>query len=313
MDRFDTIQAFIRVVETGSFTQAALTLQTSRTRVTQLVQRLESRLEARLLNRTTRQVKLTPDGVVYYQRVVPLMAELHAAEASLASALSAPQGRLRVDVPSPFANRILLPALAQFQTRYPGIQLHLGVSDRTVDIIDEQVDCVVRGGTITQQGLVARHLGDLEMSLYASPRYLSQTGLPRHPRELEEEPHQLVGFFWREAQGAYPNSLARHGERVQIRGKTPLMVDDGNAYFAAGLDGLGVVCLPTIMARTHVVQGELTPLFPDWRLEPLPLYLAYLPNRHVSAKLRAFMDWLATLTQQYLAQPQRGSPLRRED
>lgn len=148
MDRFDAMQAFARVVETGSFTKAAATLHMSRTTVTQLVQQLEARLRVRLLNRTTRQVNVTADGAAYYERVVRLLADVDDAETSLSSASRAPRGRLRVDVPSPFARMILVPALPAFHTRHPEIQLDLGVSDRRIDLIGENVDCVVRGGTI---------------------------------------------------------------------------------------------------------------------------------------------------------------------
>ncbi len=134
MDRFDAMQAFARVVETGSFTKAASTLHMSTTSVTQLIQQLEARLRVRLLNRTTRKVNVTADGAAYYERVVRLLAELDDAETSLSSASLAPRGRLRVDVPSPFACMLLIPALPAFYARYPDIQLTLGVSDRIVNV-----------------------------------------------------------------------------------------------------------------------------------------------------------------------------------
>src|SRR5690554_4625320 len=174
MDRFDAMQAFARVVETGSFTKAAETLHMSRTTVTQLVQQLEVRLRVKLLNRTTRKVNVTADGAVYYERVLRLLADMDDAETSLSSALASPRGRLRVDVPSPFASTLLIPALPQFYAKYPDIQLHLGVSDRVIDLIDEHVDCVVRVGEVTNQSLVARHVGNLSLGVYASPGYLAQ-------------------------------------------------------------------------------------------------------------------------------------------
>ena len=178
MDRFDAMQAFARVVETGSFTKAADTLHMSKTSVTQLVQQLEARLRVRLLNRTTRKVNVTADGAAYYERVIRLLADMDDAETSLSAAASAPRGRLRVDVPSPFASLILIPALPAFRERYPEIQLDLGVSDRHVDLIDDNVDCVVRGGAIAEQSLVARHVGDLRIGVYAAPGYLARAGVP---------------------------------------------------------------------------------------------------------------------------------------
>lgn len=152
MDRFDAMQAFARVVETGSFTQAANTLQVSRTTVTQLVQQLEARLRIRLLNRTTRKVNLTAEGARYYEQVVRLLDDLQAVEASLWNDAQRPAGRLRVDVPGPLARQVLLPALPAFLARYPGIELDMGVSDRHVDLIDESVDCVIRGGALSDLG-----------------------------------------------------------------------------------------------------------------------------------------------------------------
>src|SRR5690554_4067719 len=214
MDRIDAMQAFARVVETGSFTKAASSLHISRTSVTQLVQQLEARLRVRLLNRTTRKVNVTADGAAYYERVQRLLADLDDAETSLSSALASPRGRLRVDVPSPFASRILIPALPQFYARYPDIQLHLGVSDRVVDMIDENVDCVVRGGEVINQSLVARHAADLPLAVYAAPSYLARTGRPDHPSELELPHHRIVGLSWSGSRRVFPCSMHRDDENI---------------------------------------------------------------------------------------------------
>lgn len=295
MDRFDAMQAFVRVVEAGSFTKAAETLHMSKTSVTQLVQQLEARLRVRLLNRTTRQVKVTADGAAYYERALRLLADMEDAETSLSSAAELPRGRLRVDVPSPFARLILIPALPAFYERYPDIQLDMGVSDRRVDLIGDNVDCVVRGGEISDQSLVARHVGDLQLRVCAAPNYLARFGRPGHPRELEDLNHRIVGFLWRRAGKALPYAMRRNGEEVRVHGRYTLAVDDGNAYLAAGLAGLGVLWLPDYMAKPHLASGELQPLFEDWAFEAMPMYIAFPPNRHVSAKLRVFIDWVIEL------------------
>ncbi|HSC82132.1 MAG TPA: LysR family transcriptional regulator [Pseudomonas sp.] len=292
MDRFNAMQAFARVVETGSFTKAAATLNMSKTSVTQLVQQLEARLRVRLFNRTTRKVNVTADGAVYYERVIRLLADMDDAETSLSSASMTPRGRLRVDVPSPLARLLLIPALPGFYARYPEIQLSMGVSDRIVDIIGENVDCVVRGGEITDQSLVARHVGDLKLGVYAAPGYLQRLGPPAHPRELEEGQHSTVGYLWFRTGQALPFAMQRGEERIEVRGRALLTVDDGNAYLAAGLAGLGMLWLPHYMAKPHLASGELLPLFEDWHMAPMPMYLAFPPNRHVSAKLRVFIDWV---------------------
>jgi DNA-binding transcriptional LysR family regulator len=299
MDRFDAMQAFARVVETGSFTKAADTLHMSKTTVTQLVQQLEARLRVRLLNRTTRKVNITADGAAYYERVIQLLADMDDAETSLSSAAAAPRGRLRVDVPSPLARFILMPALPDFHARYPDIQIDMGVSDRVVDLIGENVDCVVRGGELTDQSLVARRIGDLQLGVFAAPSYLERHGTPAHPQDLENSHHRIVGFLWARTGKALPYAMHRDGERLHVQGRYVLAVDDGNAYVAAGLAGMGVLWLPDYMSRAALERGELVPLFEDWRLDPMPMYVAFPPNRHISLKLRVFIDWIAELMAQH--------------
>ncbi|UOP09742.1 LysR family transcriptional regulator [Pseudomonas palleroniana] len=306
MDRFDAMQAFVRVVETGSFTKAAATLHMSKTSVTQLVQQLEARLRVRLLNRTTRKVNITADGAAYYERVIRLLADMDDAETSLSSASTAPRGRLRVDVPSPLARMVLIPALPGFYARYPEIQLTMGVSDRIIDIIGENIDCVVRGGEITDQSLVARHVGDLKLGIYATPDYLQRFGRPAHPRELEDGRHSTVGFLWSRTGKALPYTLQRGEEIIEVQGRPLLITDDGNAYLAAGLAGLGVLWLPQYMAKPHLASGELLPLFEEWQMEPMPMYLAFPPNRHVSTKVRVFIDWVIELMAEHAPVVARG-------
>jgi DNA-binding transcriptional LysR family regulator len=295
MDRFDAMQAFVRVVEAGSFTKAAETLHMSKTSVTQLVQQLEARLRVKLLNRTTRKVNVTADGAAYYERVLRVLADIDDAETSLSSASASPRGKLRVDVPSPLARMILVPALPAFHARYPDIQLDMGVSDRRVDLIGENVDCVVRGGEITDQSLIARRVGDLQLGAFAAPSYLERAGVPSHPRELEDTHHRVVGFLWSRTGKPFPYAMRRDNERVLVHGRHVFAVDDGNAYLAAGLAGLGVLWLPDYMSKPHLARGELVPLFQEWRFDSMPLYVAFPPNRHVSAKLRVFIDWIVEL------------------
>lgn len=309
MDRFDAMQAFARVVEAGSFTKAAETLHMSKTSVTQLVQQLEARLRVKLLNRTTRKVNVTADGAVFYERVVRLLADMDDAETSLSSAATLPRGRLRVDVPSPLASMILVPALPAFHARYPDIQIDMGVSDRIVDMIGENVDCVVRGGEISDQSLMARRIGDLQLGVYAAPDYLERLGTPTHPRELEDSDHRIVGFLWARTGKALPYAMHRDGENVNIKGRYVLAVDDGNAYLAAGLAGLGVLWMPDYMAKAHEARGELVRLFGDWQFEPMPIFVAFPPNRHISIKLRVFIDWVAELVAQHA--PVMGPQARR--
>lgn len=302
MDRFDAMRAFVRVVEAGSFTRAAETLNMSRTSVTQLVQQLEAHLRVKLLNRTTRQVNVTEDGAVYYERVARLLAELEDVEIGLPGNAATPRGQLRVDVPSPFANMVLVPALPAFHAQYPEIQFEMGASDRKVDLIGENVDCVVRGGEIVDGSLVARRVGELRLGVYAAPAYLARAGTPAHPAELIDSHHRIVRFRWSRS-GGFPYAMHRGEETATVGGTHILSIDDGNAYLTAGLAGLGVLWLPDYMARDHVLAGRLTPLFTDWRIDPMPLHIAYPPNRHMSRKLRVFIDWVTALMAQHAPLP----------
>lgn len=290
MDRFDAMQAFAGVVEAGSFTQAAQTLHMGRATVTQLVQQLEARLRVKLLHRTTRRLRLTEQGALYYDRVCRVLAELEEAESQLSSAAHQPRGRLRVDVPSPLAQRVLIPALPDFFARYPEIQLELGVSDRNVDLLRERVDCVLRGGSIDSPGLVARQVGSLRLGVYAAPAYLQRHGTPAHPQQLAGDGHHMVGLLQSRTGKPRVATLRRGAESV------------------AGLAGLGVVCVPDYMAQPHVACGALQPLFADWQLPAMPLSIAYPPQRHVSAALRAFIDWVVALMAVHVPRPEDAPP-----
>lgn len=290
MDKLDAMRAFVRVVEAGSFTKAAQTLHLNRASVTQLIQELETRLRVKLLNRTTRKVNVTADGAVYYDRIIAVLAELDEAETSLPGTSSAPRGQLRVDVPSPLATLVLIPALPRFHARYPEIQFDMGASDRKVDLVSDKVDCVVRGGAITDLSLTARRVAELALGVYASPAYIERAGTPVHPEELDEARHRIVRFRW--SGNGFPYILRRGDTELRLQGRHILSIDDGNAYLAAGLAGLGVLWLPDYMARQHVAEGRLVPLFEQWQSDPMPLYIAYPQNRHISKALRAFIDWV---------------------
>lgn len=192
------------------------------------------------------------------------------AETSLSSAVTTPKGRLRVDVPSPLARLVLVPALPAFHALYPDIQFDMGVSDRVVDLISDNVDCVLRGGEINDNSLIARHVGDLQIGAYAAPSYVERLGAPAHPRELENTDHRIVGFLSSRTGRIDPLVLHCKSERIEIRSSYVLAVDDGNAYLEAGLTGLGVIALPTYMAAAHQACGALIPLFEQWRFNPMP-------------------------------------------
>jgi LysR family transcriptional regulator, regulator for bpeEF and oprC len=294
MDRFMAMRVFARVVEAGTFTKAADSLEMPKPTVTKLVQSLETHLRVKLFNRTTRQVTVTPDGAAFYERAVRLLGELEDLEASMSHAQANPKGRLRVDVGTSVAGLIIIPALPAFHQRYPDIQIDLGVSDRPVDLISDNVDCVVRGGELTDQSLVARRIGEFAFIAVATPDYLKRHGAPSHPYDLNDG-HTVVRFFSPRTGRVFPFDFTKDGERIELEGRYIVSVNDSNAYLAAGLAGLGIILGPTFMVQQHVARGELVPVLADWWSEPIPVHVVYPPNRHLSTKVRIFVDWVADL------------------
>jgi len=294
MDQIQTMRVFARVVEAGTFTRAAESLGLPKGTVTRLVQHLEGRLKVKLLNRTTRRVTVTPDGAAYYERTHRLLNDLDDIEASMTNAQANPSGRLRVDVGASVARLIVIPALPAFYERYPDIQLDLGVGDRPVDLISDNVDCVIRGGDLIEQSLVARRIGNLQLATVASPAYLKKHGAPQHPHELEDK-HATVSFMSARTGQAHAQVFIKGGETIELAGRYKVAVNDSNALIAAVLAGLGVAQTAAFAAAPYLESGELVRVLADWSRPPIPVHVVYPPNRHLSAKTRAFVDWAAEL------------------
>jgi DNA-binding transcriptional LysR family regulator len=302
MDKFSAMRAFVRVVEAGNFTRAADSLGVPKAQMSRLVQLLEEELKTHLLNRTTRRVTVTPDGAAYYERAVRLLDELEELESSMSHAKTTPRGMLRVDAPSAIASLILIPAIADFCTRYPDIHIDIGVSDKPVDLIGENVDCVLRAGEVTDQSLVARRIGEIGRFVCASPTYLKRHGVPQHPSDLEDDRHRVISYF---SHGSERQTyvLQRGSERYEVNARSVIAVNDSGAMLAAGLAGLGIARTAPFMAAPHLAAGTLTPVLPEWSAGSWPLYVVYPPNRHVSVKLRVFIDWAADLFARMLKAP----------
>jgi DNA-binding transcriptional LysR family regulator len=288
------MRAFARVVEAGTFTRASDSLNMPKATVTKLVQTLEAHLRTRLLNRTTRRVTVTPDGAAYYERVVQLLADLDELDGSMALSQTSPKGRLRIDISGALADLLIIPALVDFHTRYPDIQIDIGISDRPVNLIAENVDCVVRGGEISDQSLIARRIGEISFVTCASPAYLDRYGEPQHPADLDRD-HYVVGYFSAESGRRWPFTFVSGEESIEVPGRYIAAFNDGNSYVEAGVAGLGVVQAPVFMVRKHLDDGSLRRILADWTTEPMPLHVVYPPNRHLSAKLRIFVDWIAEI------------------
>ncbi|WP_460043053.1 LysR family transcriptional regulator [Pseudomonas sp. S2_H01] len=294
MDYFNAVKAFLQVVEAGSFVKAAQALNLPRNTVTKHIQSLESHLRIKLLNRTTRRISLTNDGTAYYERMVRVVDQWLEAESDLASAQARPHGRLRVDMGSTMATMLVLPALPDFQRRYPELQLDIGVSDRPVDLLGDRVDCVIRGGALNDPSLIARRLGSLKFVTCATPGYLATHATPSHPKDLETN-HQMVRYFFAGTNRRLPVEFVKGDERISVDANYFVSVNDSNALLAATLAGMGVLQTLMFMAEPHFKSGALIQLLEDWSLEPNPIYIVYSPNRHLSARVRAFVEWLVEL------------------
>lgn len=293
MDRFQAMEVFTRVVEIGGFTKAAEALRLPKATVTTLVQGLEAHLGVKLLNRTTRRVSVTPDGAAYYERCVRILAEVVETESTLSRTRSDVRGRLRVDVPATFGRRVLVPALPAFFERYPELELEVGCTDRPVDLIGEGVDCVVRGGEQADSSLVARRIATLDFFTCATPGYLERHGVPRHPHDLLR--HRCIRYFSAKTGKVYKWVYQRGGERIELEVAGPVALNDSEAYMEAGLAGLGVMEVTPFAAGEWLRQGRLIRVLEDWKSDPLPIYVMYPQNRHLSAKVRVFADWVAEL------------------
>ena len=294
MDQFAAMRAFTRIVETGSFSKASASLDMPRATVTKLIQSLEAHLRTSLLNRSTRRVAVTADGAAYYERASRLLTELDELDGSLAMSQLRPKGRLRIDVPPALARRVIVPALDGFFEKYPDIQLDIGASDRPADLIAENVDCVIRGGTISDPSLIARRVGSLEMITCAAPSYLATYGHPSHPRDIESA-HRRVGYFGAGRARLRPFEFERDGQRIEPAAPCQVTVNEMGSYVAAAVRGFGIAQMPVFLARPFLAEGKLVRLLPEWRVEPVPLHVVYPPHRHLSNKLRVFVDWTATL------------------
>ncbi len=305
MDRIKAMQVFTRVVEAGSFTRAAETLEMPRATVTTSVQQLEAHLGVRLLHRTTRQVSLTLDGGAYYERCLTLLEDLADAEAMLTDRHE-PAGRLKVSLPGPPTRKVILPALPAFCARYPLIDLELGVNDRPVDLIQEGVDCALRAGPLPDSSLVARRLGYMVEISCASPDYLARFGTPTTPADLAT--HQVINYHSGRTGRPLPWEYRENGETHQLQLGGRLTVDNADAYTAAAVAGFGLAQIPLYGVHEQLLAGQLVEVLPAYRPAPTPLSVVYPHNRHLSSKVKVFIEWLSATLRAYpglIADPER--------
>lgn len=292
-NKFQAMEVFVQVVDLGGFRRAAEKMNLPKVTVSTLIKTLETTLSVKLLHRTTRQVSVTADGAAYYEHCLQILSQVKEAEELLSATRMNPRGRLRVDAPTGLASEVLVPALPDFFARYPGIRLELGCSDRWVDLIGESVDCAVRGGELIDPNLIARRVGVMQYVTCASPDYLKRHGCPTHPDELVH--HQCLDYFSARTGKIYDWDFTRDGERVQVTPRSQFGLNDSYAYAAAGISGLGIVQMANFLMEPMIKDGRLISILGDWSNDPMPIHVVYLQNRHLSNKVRVFVDWITEL------------------
>jgi LysR family transcriptional regulator for bpeEF and oprC len=293
MDRLQAMQVFTRVVDTNSFTRAAETLDLPRASVTTIIQNLEAFLGTRLMHRTTRRLSLTPDGAAYYERCVRILADVEETEASFQSGNKKPHGKLRIDMPGSIGRLLVIPSLCEFHTRYPDIDLQLGLSDRPVDLLQEGVDCVVRVGALQDSSLVARRIGLFEGVTCAAPDYIERAGMPTSLEDLEN--HKAVNYFSSRTGRTIDWAFMVDGKEVEVKMKGIVSVNDADAYVTCGVEGFGLIQPALFMVLPHLRSGQLLEVLPELKPLPMPISAVYPHSRHLSPKVRVFVDWIAEL------------------
>ncbi|NVZ18549.1 LysR family transcriptional regulator [Pseudomonas costantinii] len=284
------MRAFVRVVDTGSFSRASDQLALPRSTVSKLITDLEKHLGIKLMHRTTRALAPTSEGLEYYSHARRLVAELDEVDSAVRGQTLKPGGHLRVDAPASFANCLLIPALVDFHREYPAISIALGISDRAVNIVGEGVDCVIRAGKLEDMAMIGRKVADLEYVTCAAPSYLGSRGLPNSPEDLEYN-HLKAGYFFAGSGKPEPLIFEKGDQRVVIS-DCAYSTNEGNGLKEMLLAGLGVGQHFKPIVQHYIDTGQLIRVLPDWSRPATPLHILYPPNRHQSARLKVFIEWV---------------------
>ena len=289
MDRLDCDRMLVAVLETGSFAAAAVRLGTSSGQASKLVSRLEAELGARLLNRTTRALAPTEVGQAYFERIRALLDEFDQLDLTVKDAARTPRGRLKVTAPLTFGITQLAPALNDFAVRYPEIAVEVQFSDRIVSLVDEGFDAAIRVGRADDSSLIARKLCSTRIILVASDGYLARRGKPEQPEDLGQHECVIDTNFrdpgiWRFAAPSGPIAVAVSGR---------LRYSNAEACLGAAEIGLGIAYVPDFVAAGSLRQGRVRPLLNEFEVPPFGIFALYPPGRHLAAKVRVFVDFLA--------------------
>lgn len=290
VNRSGELEVFVRVVELGAFSAAARVCGMTPSAVSKLVARLEHRLGTRLVNRSTRQLQLTPEGCAFYERGVRILADLEEAE-RCASEHTAPRGRLRVNANVPFGHHFLLPLASEFLARHPDVTLDIVLTDEVIDILEQRTDVAVRAGPMKSSNLVARKLGGTRMMIVGAPDYLARHGTPATPQELLA--HNRLGANYARVQPGWPLRYA--GEDIALAVTGNAQASDGEALRHLAVAGLGLARLAAFQVREDIAAGRLVPVLeacnPGDIEEVHAVYVGQ--GGHLPLRVRAFLDFLA--------------------
>ena len=290
MNRLQAITAFVTVVEAGRFARAAQRLDASVSAVSRHVAELEAHLDARLLNRTTRRLSLTEAGAAFHERCVQLLADLEEAEEGASQGGATPRGTLKLTCPITYGVRMLAPAIAAFVARHAQVRVDVELSDHAVDLVDEGIDLAVRIGAIRSQFLVARRIGSTALVCCASPVYLARHGTPRTPEDLSR--HACLTYEYAPVRNQWRFASPDGSERA-VRVAGPIHANNGRMLVALAAQGAGIALEPDFMVAPDLADGRLVPILDGWTPPAIPIHAAYPSRRHLSAKVRAFVDFLA--------------------
>lgn len=293
MNKLELLRTFVRVSEVNSFTQAAESLGLPRSTVSEQIKALEQLLGTRLFNRTTRRMQATQDGALLYERSKDLLSGMDEIESLFRADDAELAGRLRIDLPTMMARRVIVPALPQFLARFPRLEVEISCTDRQVDLLREGFDCVMRIGALSDLDVVARPIGQLSMRNCASPAYLARHGVPKHLEDLAG--HQLVHYVRNLGARSMGFEYARDGQLYYQTMAGVVTVNNAEAYSAACLAGLGLIQVPAVGVAEHLERGDLVTVLHDWQAQAMPVSLLYARQRHVPRRVQAFMNWLAAL------------------
>jgi len=289
MDRFADLQAYVAVVETGSFTAAAERLDTAKSAVSRRISGLEERLGVQLLRRTTRRLNVTETGRNFYEHSARILADLEEAESAVLQQHGELRGTLRVALPLSFGLRHMSEPIAAFSRRHPRVSFDLDLNDRRIDLVEEGIDLAVRIGRLADSTLIARHLFDARTVVCASPDYLARRGTPATPAGLKDHDCLVYGNL------ADPTKWVcrdADGKDIRVDVHAAMTASSGDFLCVAATKGLGISVAPTFIAGDAISRGELVPLLCDFEWPVTPAYAVYPPTRHLSFRVRALLDHL---------------------